>query len=93
MVTLTIPLPPEVEPYKEELRQHINAMVYKLKVHSKKGKWENVDLATVLELLRNEAIELQEAVNQGNMIEILLESADVSNYALIASSIAIARGK
>lgn len=92
MVTLKIQLPPEVTPYAEELRRHIDAMVYKLKVHAKKGKWENIDLAQTQELLRAEVDELSDAIKSGNMVEVLLESADVSNYALIISSIAIERG-
>lgn len=80
-------LPSEVEPFAKEIARFVDAMVYKLKVHHKKGKWENLSPAQCLELLRGEVAELEEAITGGNMIEGLLESADVGNFALIMSSL------
>jgi NTP pyrophosphatase (non-canonical NTP hydrolase) len=68
-------------------------MLYKLKVHHRKGRWEDLDLRQVLSKLHGEVEELKQAVALGNHVEITLEAADVANYALIASSIAMERGK
>lgn len=87
--TIAISLPPEVAPYAADIMRFVDAMVYKLKVHHKKGKWENVTARDNLRLLDDEILELKEAVHDGNMVEVLLESADVANFALIQSAIAI----
>lgn len=83
---LVIVIPPEVEQYAPEIRRFVEAMVYKLGVHSGKGKWENLSLAAVVPKLEGEVKELVEAIRRGNMVEVLLEAADVANYALIAAA-------
>ena len=71
----------------------MQAMIYKLKVHSSKGRWEELDLQTTINKLLGEVAELRLAIESGNHIEIMLEAADVANYALIAGSIATERGE
>lgn len=90
---LEISLPPEVEPYREDIRRFVDAMVYKLKVHHRKGRWEEKTIAEYLPLLDSEVGELRDAAKQGNMVETLLEAADVANMALIISAIAVERGE
>lgn len=90
--TLTVRLPPEVEQYADDIRRFVHAMVYKLKVHHKKGRWEKLTIADVLPLLEGEVAELKEAVDGGNLIEILTEAADVANFAMIVAAIATERG-
>jgi NTP pyrophosphatase (non-canonical NTP hydrolase) len=68
-------------------------MVYKLKVHHRKGRWEGKTVAEYLPLLQGEVDELNGAAEAGNTIEILLEAADVANMAMIVSSITVERGK
>lgn len=82
-------IPPGVEQYAPDIARFVEAMVYKLGVHANKGKWENMPITRALELLRGEEKELTEAVQRGNMVEIMLEAADVANYALITSAIAM----
>jgi hypothetical protein len=82
-------VPPEVEQYAPEIARFVEAMVYKLGVKAHKGKWEGMPINKALELLRGEEKELTEAVERGNMVEVLLESADVANFALIISAIAM----
>jgi len=79
------------QPWERDLKVHIDAMKYKLKKNAHKGKWENLDLGKALERLREEVAELEAAIAEGNEIEIVLEAADVSNFAMMVSSIAIAR--
>lgn len=93
MSQITFTLPPEVEQYEHDIRRFVDAMVYKLKVHSKKGRWEDLPATAALELLAGEVTELTKAMVEGNMVETMLEAADVANYALIIASIAVERGK
>lgn len=90
---LVIRLPIEVEPYRDDIRRFVDAMIYKLKVHAKKGRWENRPMTDMLPMLRGEVVELETAMEGGNLIEIMMEAADVGNYALIIASTAVERGK
>lgn len=83
---LVITIPPEVEQYAPEIRRFVEAMVYKLGVHSGKGKWENQSIESRVPKLEGEVKELVEAIGRGNMVEVLLEAADVANYALIIAA-------
>lgn len=83
---IVTPIPPEVEQYAPEIARFVEAMVYKLGVHHKKGKWEGIDKFKTMELLAGEVKELESAIQRGNMVEQLLEAADVANYALIISA-------
>lgn len=93
MRKLEIPIPPEVEPYEDDIRRFVHAMVYKLKVHHRKGRWEDIGIDKAVSRLAEEVMELDEAVKDGNLIEILTEAADCANFALIVASIATERGK
>lgn len=90
---LRITIPPEVAPYIQDIRRFVDAMVYKLSVHAAKGRWDGQSVESRIEKLEAEVQELKDAVARGNMVEILLEAADVGNYGLIISSIAVERGK
>ena len=79
------------DPWERDLKVHVDAMKYKHKKTAHKGKWEDLDLKKALERLRDEVTELEAAIAEGNEIEIVLEAADVSNFAMMVSSIAIAR--
>lgn len=90
---MEIHLPLECEPYAQDIRRFMDAMVYKIKKNAHKGRWQDLSVADALDLLREEVRELEEAVKDGNRIEIELEAADVANFALIVSAIMIERGK
>ena len=90
---IIIRIPPEVAQYKDDIRRFVDAMVYKLAAKAHKGRWENMPIDKAMELLRGEEAELTEAIERGNLVEVLLEAADVGNFALIVSAIAIERGK
>lgn len=91
--SITVAIPPEVEPYADDIRRFVDAMVYKLKVHAKKGRWENLPIRKAMSLLLGETVELENAIHGGNSVEVLTEAADVANFGLIISAIAIERGK
>lgn len=92
MKKLTITLPDEVEQYEHDIRRFVDAMVYKLKIHAKKGRWEALPMGKALALMDGEREELVNAIVGQNLIEILTEAADVANFCLIISAIAIERG-
>lgn len=92
-MALKINIPPEVEPYEQDIRRFVDAMVYKLKVHAGKGRWETLCLDRTVNHLKAEITELEAAIAGGNLIEVLTEAADVANYALIAASIKLERGE
>lgn len=73
------------------LLRFFDAMVYKLRRNKHKGAWERVDLQRALNLLKLEVAELEGAMKEGSQVEILMEAADIANFALIVSSIAIGR--
>ena len=72
-----------IDRYEADIIEFNDAMMYKLKVHQSKGHWEDADLLEMLRRLREEVEELNEATLEGNSIEIMLEAADVANFALI----------
>lgn len=93
MKQIVINIPPEVEDCADDIRRFVDAMIYKLKVNAHKGRWETYGQEKAMQLLVKEAKELQQAMAQGgNLIEILMESADVANFAMIIASIATERG-
>jgi NTP pyrophosphatase (non-canonical NTP hydrolase) len=64
-------------------------MMYKLRLNAHKGRWEHKKVAEYMAHVREEVTELDHAIGEGNMIEVVLEAADVANMAMIVSSMAI----
>jgi len=89
---LVLFFPPELEPMRLDVRRFIEAMLYKLRKNAKKGRWERVDINKAFDLMLGEVEELRSAVAENNSVEILLEGADCSNFAMIIASIAIEKG-
>lgn len=87
--TLTIKIPPELRTYEHDIRRMVDAMVYKLRKNAHKGKWEHGRIKEYEVKLREEVTELANAIDEGNMVDIVLEAADVANMALILCSMAI----
>lgn len=68
-------------------------MVYKMRIHHKKGRWETGKIPEYLDKLQAEVAELRAAIGERNTMEIMAEGADVANFAMIISSIAVERGE
>lgn len=86
------PRPPREVDCEKEIKQLVDAMRYKLKKNNHKGKWEEMTLIKAIELLKEEVKELEEAASRDSDIEIILEAADVSNFAMIVANLAMKRG-
>lgn len=88
-INFVVRIPGSMADYAPHIRRFVDAMVYKLKLNAHKGMWEGYSEEEAVRLLQGEVSELQEAVADGNMVEVILEAADVANFAMIAAAIAI----
>ena len=77
--------------YEGELRPFFDAMRYKLVANKHKdgGRFEDIPIDRLLKLLRQEVDELEEAIAGGNSVEILLESSDCGNFAMMIARVAM----
>lgn len=82
-----------IEPFSNDLKRFIHAMEYKLRLNAHKGRWEDLDIDEALKKLSSEVEELRGAIKLGNTMEIILEAADIANFAMIVASIAVERVK
>lgn len=89
---LILKLDPAVYQYKHDIRRFVDAMLYKLKIHAKKGRWDNIDTHLAFSKMIDEVKELDEALLSKNTVEVMLEAADVANFAMIVASIQVERG-
>lgn len=90
MAKIEVFLPDEIIAYAPDLRRFFDAMIFKLRKNQHKGQWEEYSAYEVLGLIEAEVKELRTAMTEGNSMEIVLEAADIGNFALIAANIAIA---
>lgn len=77
--------------YDNEVKQFTDAMRYKLHANRHKGKWEGATIENLFALLRKEVDELEAEINSPNQnqMAIILEAADIGNFAMIISNIAM----
>lgn len=68
--------------YDEYLRLLAEAQRYKLRVNQHKGFLGDLPPEKLIEFLKGEIIELEDAAARGSKIEMLLEAADIANFAL-----------
>ena len=61
-------------------------MLYKLEKNAHKGRWESLSLQGEYDKMLAEVEELRQAMEGRNTVDILLEAADVANFALIIAS-------
>ena len=71
-----------MEPRKE-VKAFAAMMEYKLKKNDHKGNFENTDVDFLLKRLKEEVDELEIAIKSESYFEIMLEAADVANFACI----------
>lgn len=82
-------IPRELDSIRPEILRHFDAMVYKLRKNKHKGSIQEWDLLKAFDKLEEEVKELRLAIDEGSPVEIILESADVSNMALILAAIGL----
>lgn len=88
---LTTHVPDEIAVHRPDIKRIFDAMIFKLHRNRHKGRWEDIDLEKAISKLVGECVELEEAIKNGNTSEIVMEAADVANWALIITNIALDR--
>lgn len=78
--------------HEDVLRPFVDAMRHKLASNKHKAarRWQEDSPETLLERLKGEVQELEDAIKGGNTVEMLLEAADVGNYSMMVATVAIA---
>ena len=84
-------IPESMKANEEDIKRFFDAMLYKLDLNSHKQGFKRKDITHALTRIKEETAELDEAIGQGNTIAIVLEAADIANFALLASSAALER--
>ena len=56
------------------------AMKFKFSVHRSKGGWSHKSASILMEELKREVVELEEALASGKKEAVISEAADVANY-------------
>lgn len=88
-INIVVRIPASVAPFAGDIQRFMDAMVYKLEKNAHKGRWADRGSIDNLELLRKEVAELEEAIHENNLVKVMLESADVANFALIQAALAM----
>lgn len=83
--------PIEFPDYDKYMKLIGDAQRYKLRINAHKGDLGSCPVPTLMQLLKREVAELQEAIDRGSEIEVILESADLMNFALGIAISAIRR--
>lgn len=89
---ITLFIPDELEHVAGDIRRFMDAMLYKLRLNSHKSngrKWADATQGQRFDKLLRETEELRDAICERNAVEVLLEAADVANFALILANSAL----
>jgi hypothetical protein len=84
-MTLQIPLPPEMEPYRTDLEYFFNTMVRKLYCNRHKGTGSDLNPVNMLSLCSRELAEAEKAMAHEGQFQFLVECCDVANMAFLAT--------
>lgn len=75
------------------LYRFIGDMSDKLEANSHKPGWASLTFQELLKRMKAEVNELERAISSGNMREVMLEAADVANFAMFIADVAWADNK
>jgi hypothetical protein len=70
--------------YDKWLLRLMDAQRYKLRKNAHKGYLGDLPVKEIIEKLKAEVVELEDALSRGSEIESILEASDVANFALAA---------
>lgn len=88
---MVIGLPAALAIDEARIKRFFDAMVHKLAKNAHKGTMAEANIRDCFSRMEEEVAELKEAIQDGNVIDIMLEAADVANFALIAAVAAVER--
>lgn len=83
---LSVYLPEELRPYKEDLEFFVSLMVRKLHTNRHKGTGIDLNPVEMLKAASNEIAEAHEAIEFKGQFEAAVECADVANFVFLAAS-------
>lgn len=70
--------------YDKWLLRLMDAQRYKLRKNAHKGYLGSMPVKEIIDKLKAEVVELEDALSRGSEIESILEASDVANFALAA---------
>ncbi len=82
---LSVYLPEELQPYKEDLEFFVSLMVRKLHTNRHKGTGVDLNPVKMLQAATQEIAEAHEAITHKGQFEAATECADVANFAFLAA--------
>lgn len=82
---LSVYLPEELQPYKEDLEFFVSLMVRKLHTNRHKGTGVDLNPVDMLKAAEHEINESYEAIRDKGQFEAATECADVANFAFLAA--------
>lgn len=85
MATLRVPLPAEMEPYKDDMEYFVSSMVRKLHVNRHKGTSKQLSVPALIKQMKVEIDELERAIDKEGQFDAPLEAADVANFAFLTA--------
>lgn len=85
MTSLHVPIPAEMEPYRDDLEYFFATMVRKLHVNRHRGVSNDAPLLGLIQGLEGEVREVKKALDEESQFDTPLELADVANFAFLMS--------
>ena len=85
MAEIRIALPPEMEPYRDDLEYFVATMVRKLHTNRHKGVDKSLDPSDMISQINKEIIEARQALQNEGQFEFGVECADIANFAFLAA--------
>lgn len=82
---LSVYLPEELQPYKDDLEFFVSLMVRKLHTNRHKGTGVDLNPVHMLQAAEHEIVESYEAIRDKGQFEAATECADVANFAFLAA--------
>ena len=73
--------------FKEEMEDFQVHMQHKLLVHKNKGGYERLKVDELMKLMHQEVRELKVSVDEGDMVGIVNEAADVANFCMFIAAV------
>lgn len=90
---IEITIPEEMEPFADDLQFFVTMMVKKLNVNRHKGFGEGATYPELWDCLNEEVLELNDAYRVEGQFDVVLEAADVANFAFLLANKAMAQTK
>ena len=85
MQRVSVYLPEELQPYKDDLEFFVSLMVRKLHTNRHKGTGVDLNPVHMLQAAEHEITESYEAIRDKGQFEAAVECADVANFAFLAA--------